>query len=89
MSDQFSLPGIDGLPAQPAAGPVGDDVTVPFGGDGRGYVCAARSGHGSNPGPANPDANRAAYVWRTDDGTPADRIYRPPHGHPAVFTPAR
>jgi hypothetical protein len=57
-----------GRPAQPAAGPAGDDVTVAFGGDGRGYVCAARSGHGSNLNFANPDANRAVYVWRTDDG---------------------
>ena len=55
-------------PAQPAAGPTGDDVTVAFGGDGRGYVCAARSGHGSNLKPTSPDANRAVYVWRTDDG---------------------
>jgi hypothetical protein len=59
---------IGGMPAQPAAGPAGDDVTVAFDGDGRGYVCAARSGHGSNLTPANPDANRAVYVWRTDDG---------------------
>jgi hypothetical protein len=59
---------IGGMPAQPAAGPAGDDVTVAFGGDGRGYVCAARSGHGSNLSPTNPDANRAVYVWRTDDG---------------------
>jgi hypothetical protein len=59
---------IGGMPAQPAAGPAGDDVTVAFGGDGRGYVCAARSGHGANLTPANPDANRAVYVWRTDDG---------------------
>jgi hypothetical protein len=43
-------------------------VTVAFGGTGRGYVCAARSGHGGNGNPANPDANRAVYVWRTDDG---------------------
>ncbi len=57
-----------GMPAQPAAGPVGDDVTVAFGGDGRGYVCAARSGHGSNLSLANPGANRAVYVWQTDDG---------------------
>ena len=57
-----------GRPAQPAAGPAGDDVTVAFGGDGRGYVCAARSGHGTSLGPARPDANRAVYVWRTDDG---------------------
>jgi hypothetical protein len=59
---------IGGMPAQPAAGPAGDDVTVAFGGDGRGYVCAARSGHGSNRTPADPDAHRAVYVWRTDDG---------------------
>ena len=59
---------IGGMPAQPAAGPAGDDVTVAFGGDGRGYVCAARSGHGSNLTPTHPDANRAVYVWRTDDG---------------------
>jgi hypothetical protein len=59
---------IGGMPAQPAAGPAGDDVTVAFGGDGRGYVCAARSGHGSNLSPTNPDASRAVYVWRTDDG---------------------
>jgi hypothetical protein len=56
-----------GLPAQPAAGPAGDDVTVAWGGNGRGYVCAARSGHGSNLSSANPDVNRAVYVWRTDD----------------------
>jgi hypothetical protein len=59
---------IGGMPAQPAAGPAGDDVTVAFGGNGRGYVCAARSGHGSNLSPSNPDANRAVYVWETDDG---------------------
>ena len=59
---------IGGMPAQPAAGPAGDDVTVAFGGDGRGYVCAARSGHGANLSPANPDANRGVYVWRTGDG---------------------
>jgi hypothetical protein len=57
-----------GRPPQPAAGPAGDDVTVAFGGNGRGYVCAARSGHGSRLSAANPDANRAVYVWRTDDG---------------------
>jgi hypothetical protein len=59
---------IGGMPAQPPAGPAGDDVTVAFGGDGRGYVCAARSGHGSNLTPTYPDANRGVYVWRTDDG---------------------
>jgi hypothetical protein len=57
-----------GKPGQPAAGPAGDDVTVAFGGNGRGYVCAARSGHGGNLSPANPDANRAVYLWRTADG---------------------
>jgi hypothetical protein len=57
-----------GSPAQPAAGPAGDDVTVAFGGNGRGYVCAARSGHGTGLSPANPDANRAVYLWRTGDG---------------------
>jgi TAT (twin-arginine translocation) pathway signal sequence len=57
-----------GLPPQPAAGPAGDDVTVAFDAHGRGYVCATRSGHGSHLNPANPDANRAVYVWRTDDG---------------------
>jgi hypothetical protein len=59
---------LGGVPAQPAAGPAGDDVTVAFGGDGHGYVCAARSAHGSSLNPANPDANRAVYIWRTDDG---------------------
>jgi hypothetical protein len=60
-----------GVPAQPAAGPAGDDVTVAYDAGGRGYICATRSGHNSdlNPAnPANPDANRAVYVWRTDDG---------------------
>jgi TAT (twin-arginine translocation) pathway signal sequence len=57
-----------GLPPQPASGPAGDDVTVAFSADGRGYICATHSGHGSNLNPANPDANRAVYVWRTDDG---------------------
>ncbi len=57
-----------GLPPQPAAGPAGDDVTVAFDTRGRGYICAARSGHGSKLDPAHPDANRAVYVWRTDDG---------------------
>jgi hypothetical protein len=57
-----------GVPPQPAAGPAGDDVTVAFDAYGRGYVCATRSGHGSNLSAANPDANRAVYVWRTDDG---------------------
>ena len=57
-----------GLPPQPAAEPAGDDVTVAFDAHGRGYLCAARAGHGSHPNPANPDANRAVYAWRTDDG---------------------
>ena len=57
-----------GLPPQPAAGPAGDDVTVAFDEHGRGYVCATRSGHGSDPNPAHLNANRAVYVWRTDDG---------------------
>ncbi len=57
-----------GLPPQPEAGPAGDDVTAAFDAYGRGYICATRSGHGSNLNPANPDANRAVYVWRTDDG---------------------
>ena len=57
-----------GLPPQPTAGPAGDDVTAAFDALGRGYICATRSGHGSNLNPANPDANRAVYVWRTDDG---------------------
>jgi hypothetical protein len=57
-----------GRPPQPAAGPAGDDVTVAFDANGRGYICATRSGHGSNLSSANPDANRAVYVWRTDNG---------------------
>jgi hypothetical protein len=57
-----------GLPPRPHAGPAGDDVTVAFDAHGRGYICATRSGHGSNPNPANPNAERAVYVWRTDDG---------------------
>jgi hypothetical protein len=57
-----------GLPPQPAAGPAGDDVTVAYDAHGRGYLCATRSGHGSSLNPANPDPNRAVYVWRTDDG---------------------
>jgi hypothetical protein len=66
---------IGDLPAQPAAGPAGDDVTAAFGGNGRGYICAARSGHGSDLSRSNPDANRAVYVWRTDDG---GRTFSPP-----------
>jgi hypothetical protein len=57
-----------GRPPPPAAGPAGDDVTVAFGGNGRGYVCAARSGHGPGLSSANPDAHRGVYLWRTDDG---------------------
>jgi hypothetical protein len=58
-----------GLPPQPATGPAGDDVTVAFDAHGGGYLCSTRAGHGSGPtNPANPDANRAVYVWRTHDG---------------------
>jgi hypothetical protein len=56
-----------GLPPRPAAGPAGDDVTAAFDAYGRGFVCATRAGHVADPNSANPDANRAAYVWRTDD----------------------
>ena len=64
-----------GVPPQPEAGPAGDDVTVAFDAHGRGYVCATRSGHGPNVNPANLDATRAIYVWRTDDG---GRSFSPP-----------
>ncbi len=57
-----------GLPPQPAAGPAGDDVTVAFDAAGRGYLCATRAGARSIANPSNPDANRAVYLWRTDDG---------------------
>ena len=57
-----------GQPPQPAAGPAGDDVTVAYDVHGRGYICATRSGQGNNLQPSNPDANRAVYVWHTDDG---------------------
>jgi hypothetical protein len=57
-----------GVLPQPAAGPAGDDVTVAFDANGRGYVCATRSGHGATVNPANLYADRAVYVWRTDDG---------------------
>ena len=57
-----------GLPPRPAVGPAGDDVTVAFDARGRGYICATRAGHTSNLNPASPDADRAVYVWRTDDG---------------------
>ncbi len=56
-----------GRPPQPAAGPAGDDVTVAYDSRGRGYICATRSGHGRPVSSANPNANRAVYVWRTDD----------------------
>jgi hypothetical protein len=56
------------LPAAPAAGPAGDDVTVAFDAHGRGYICATRSGNGSHSNPADLYADRAVYVWRTDDG---------------------
>ena len=56
-------------PAAAAGGrPAGDDVTVAFDAYGRGYICATRSGHGSHLNPGNPNASRAVYVWRTDDG---------------------
>src|SRR5579863_10390266 len=57
-----------GRPPQPAAGPAGDDVNIAFDLRGRAYICATRSGHGAPVTRANPDANRAVYVWRTDDG---------------------
>ena len=47
-----------GLPQLPAnAAKTGDDVTVAFDAQGRGYVCATSYAGG-----------RAIYVWRTDDG---------------------
>jgi hypothetical protein len=47
-----------GIPQPPAgAAQSGDDVTVAFDTQGRGYVCATSTGGG-----------RAVYVWRTDDG---------------------
>jgi hypothetical protein len=57
-----------GRPPQPAAGPAGDDVNVAFDARGRGYICATRSRNGPSVNPADPNANRAVYVWRTDDG---------------------
>ena len=46
------------LPRLPtSAGVTGDDVTVAFDAQGRGYACATSYGGG-----------RAVYVWRTDDG---------------------
>jgi hypothetical protein len=57
-----------GLPPPPPGGPAGDDVSVAFDAHGRGYVCATRAGHAADLSPANPDAHRAVYVWRTDDG---------------------
>jgi hypothetical protein len=47
--------GVPQLP--PGASQTGDDVTVAFDAQGRGYVCATSYGGG-----------RAGYVWRTDDG---------------------
>lgn len=41
----------------PVSAHTGDDVTVAFDAQGRGYVCAASSG-----------GDRAVYLWRTDDG---------------------
>lgn len=43
-----------GVPPQPTAGPAGDDVTVAYDVYGRGYICATRSGHGSNINASNP-----------------------------------
>ncbi len=56
-----------GLPPTPEAGAAGDDVSVTYDLNGHGYVCATRAGHSDNVDPANPDANRAVYVWRTED----------------------
>jgi hypothetical protein len=57
-----------GAPPRPSAAPDGDDLTVAFDAHGRGYVCATRAGHVPHPNPASPNADRAVYVWRTDDG---------------------
>ena len=57
-----------GLPPKPSTAPDGDDITVAFDANGRGYICATRAGHVNNPNPANPNSDRAVYVWRTDDG---------------------
>jgi hypothetical protein len=51
----------------PAGGPASDDATVTFDPDGRGYLCATRAGGDSGDGGQGSDANRAVYVWRTDD----------------------
>jgi hypothetical protein len=57
-----------GVPPRPSTAPDGDDLTVAFDAHGRGYVCATRAGHVAHPDPANPNSDRAVYVWRTDDG---------------------
>jgi hypothetical protein len=57
-----------GLPPKPSAAPDGDDITVAFDMHGRAYLCATRAGHVDNVNPANRDADRAVYVWRSDDG---------------------
>ena len=57
-----------GLPPKPSTAPDGDDITVAFDANGRGYICATRAGHVNNANPANPNSDRAVYVWRTDDG---------------------
>jgi hypothetical protein len=46
-----------GAVPQPPVGADGDDVTVAFDAQGRGYVCATSN-----------EADRAIFVWRTDDG---------------------
>jgi hypothetical protein len=49
------------LPKSPAGKPrAGDDVTVTFDQQGRGYLCATATG--------DTDADRAIYSWRSDDG---------------------
>jgi hypothetical protein len=57
-----------GLPPKPSAAPDGDDLTVTFDSHGRGHLCATRAGHVNHANPADPNADRAVYVWRTDDG---------------------
>ncbi len=48
------------LPHPPGKPVAGDDVTVAFDPQGRGYVSATATG--------STDADRTMYVWRTDDG---------------------
>ncbi len=54
------------LPAPEGGRPASDDVTVAFDPEGRGYLCATRAGDDS-AGSGRSNANRAVYVWRTDD----------------------